>query len=148
MLRVHSILVFLHILWAFLDDAHFFFLFDFKEHSFCLLDQPVESFNLVLVSVYLWLVVLKFCDHVFKLFTAFLQILLIDFQFLFYFRSWLFSQDILQLYVKFLFLLYKHIFFWNFLGLGDQPFLQRLYLLNQLKSLNVCRLKLSPSVNI
>jgi hypothetical protein len=83
------------------------------------------------------LVVLKFENHLFKLFAALFKILLVDLELLSDFWATLLRQNVLKLNVQFLLFLDKNVFLRHLFCLGNQPLLQTLNLLYQLISLNI-----------
>lgn len=95
----------------------------------------VKPLDFKLISIYLRLVILELLDHFLQLIRSLLQILLIDLKFLSYLGTRLFGQDVFQFNIQFFFFLNQHIFLRYFFGFCNQPFLQRLDLLNHFISL-------------
>ena len=111
-------------------------------------DLLVETLILKPVCINLSLVVLQLGDHVFELFGPFLEVLLVDLQFLGDLGPGLLGEYVLELDVELLLLLNEHVLLGDLLGLRDQPLLQRLDLLNQLVSLRVRALQLPPTMHV
>ena len=93
------------------------------------LELARKPFNFILVLIDLSLVHVELSSHSLHLVGLFLQILLVDAQLLGHFWTWLTSQQVLQLNIELLLLLYKHIFFYDLFCLLDQALLQGLDLL-------------------
>jgi hypothetical protein len=86
LLLLHSLTF--HVFWHLGDHAAHLLISHHLEVSVLeSLDLAVDSFNLEFVGMYLTLVVLKFGNHLLELLGAFLQILLVDDEFLSYFGA-------------------------------------------------------------
>ena len=151
LLLLHGLLVMathLHVFRHLGNHAHLLLSHHLEVSVFGSLDLTINSINLKLIGVNLTLVILELSDHLLKLLGALLQVLLVLDKLLSDFRPTLLGQNVLQLNVKLLFLLDKHIFLRDFLSLRNEPLLKRLDLLDELVGLNIRRLKLSPSVDV
>ena len=80
-------------------------------HFLQLLNLAIDPVNLDLIGVDLGLIVLELSDHLFELLSTLFQVRLILVQLLVDIGSALLRQNVLQLNVKLLFLLDKHVFF-------------------------------------
>jgi len=94
------------------------------------------------------LVVLEFSYHLLELLRALFQVLLVHNQLLSDFGTTLLGQDVLELDVKLFFLLDEDILLRDLFSLRNESLLEGLDLLDELVSLNISRLKLSPSVDV
>jgi len=151
LLLLHGLLVMathLHVFRHLGNHAHLLLSHHLEVSVLGSLDLTIDSVNLKLIGVNLTLVILELSDHLLKLLGALLQVLLVLDKLLSDFRPTLLGQNVLQLNVKLLFLLDKHIFLRDFLSLRNEPLLKRLDLLDELVGLNIRRLKLSPSVDV
>ena len=119
-----------------------------EEHLFALGYSAADTVDFKFVGVDLRLVVFELSAHLLELLSALLQVCFIFAELLSDVWSALLSQDILQLNVKLLLLLDKHVLLRHLLSLSNQTLLKTLNLLDQLVSLNVRRLKLAPSVDV
>ena len=102
------------------------------------LDNLVDSVDFKLIRMHLRLVVFELKHHLFELFGPLLKVLLINYQLFCDFWAALLGKDVLQFDVQFLLLLDEYVFLGDFFGLGDQPFLQTLDLLDEFVGLDVC----------
>lgn len=136
-LGVHAVGGFaLHLLTAFL-------LVVFALH---VLELAGETFDLVFVLIDLGLVHVELSSHSLHLVSLFLKVLLVDGELFSNFRTGLSSQEVLQLNVELLLLLDHDILLNDFFSLLDESLLKGLDLLEQLPSVGIGTLKLSPSV--
>jgi len=135
--RVHAVGSFaLHLLTAFLLVVLALHVLKFAS----------EALDFVLVLIDLSLVHVEFSSHGLHLVGLLLKVLLVDGELLGNFWTRLSSQEVLQLNVELLLLRDHDVLLNDLLSLLDETLLKSLNLLEQLPSVGVGTLKLSPSV--
>ena len=116
--------------------------------SLHVLEFTSQSLDFVLVLIHLSLVHVELSSHSLHLASLLFQVLLIDWQLLSYFWTWLPSQQVLQLNVKLLLFLNVHILLDYLLSLLDQSLLQGLNFLEHFPSIRISSFKSSPSMSV